>query len=84
MGCIRQKLWDIFVKIYWIYWSIVYIKQKLRDVLGKMMGYTGPKLWDTLRDIICQKLWDISDKNYGSFWVKLLDILWNIIGNIYK
>ena len=26
---------------YGIYWSIGYIKQKLRDVLGKIKGYTG-------------------------------------------
>ena len=36
MGYIWQK--------YWIYWSIGYIKQKLRDVLGKIMGYKGQKL----------------------------------------
>ena len=26
---------------YGINWSIGYIKQKVRDVLGKIMGYTG-------------------------------------------
>ena len=38
------------------------------------MGYS--------RGYICQKLWDISDKNEGAYWVKLWDILWDIIGNI--
>ena len=70
MGYIRQKLWDILDQsygIYWliivgyiwqkygIYWSIKYIKQKLRDTLGKIMGYTMA--------YIGQKLWDIFDKN---------------------
>ena len=35
-------------KNYGIYWSIVYILQKLRDILGKMFGYTGSTLWDIL------------------------------------
>ena len=31
---------------YGIYWYIGYILQKLRDVLGKIMGYTLQKLCD--------------------------------------
>ena len=40
---------------YGMYWSIGYIKQKLRDVLGKIIGYTGKKLWNTLRDIVVKR-----------------------------
>ena len=50
MGYIWQK--------YGVYWSNGYIKQKLRDVLGKIMGYTRKKLWD-----IFGKIWDIFGKN---------------------
>ena len=57
------KNYGIYCGIYWlkivgsiwqnygIYWSIGYIKQKLRDVLGKIMGYKGQKLRDILSDI---------------------------------
>ena len=91
MGYIRQKLRDILGQsygIYWliivgyiwqkygIYWSIKYIKQKLRDTLGKIMGYKMA--------YIDQKLWDIFDKNYRVYWVKLWDMLQDIIGNIFK
>ena len=33
---------------------------------------------------IRQKVWDIFDKKLGVYWVKLWDILWDIIGNIFK
>ena len=47
MGYIGQTLWDIFFDIlvkncritFGIYWSIGYINQKQRDILGKIMGY---------------------------------------------
>ena len=44
MGYIGKKLWDILWDIFakpWdrIYWYIGYIKQKLRDLQGKIMGY---------------------------------------------
>ena len=54
------KNYGIYYGIYWlkivgslwqnygIYWSIGYIKQKLRDVLGKIMGYKRQKLRDIL------------------------------------
>ena len=60
------KIWEIFGKNYGIYWSIGYIKPKLRDILGKIMEYIRLKLWDILWDIfektkqyIGQKLWDL-------------------------
>ena len=47
---------------YGIYLSIGYIRQKLRDFLGKIMGYTGKKLWDTLRDTFVE--------SYGIYLIK--------------
>ena len=47
---------------YGIYSSIEYIKQKLRDVLGKIMGYIGKQLWEIL--------WDIFVKSYGIYYSK--------------
>ena len=75
-GLFYGKYWLKFVGYIWqnyrIYWSIGYIKQKVKDILGKIMGY------------ICQKLWDIYDKNKGVYCVKLWDTLWDVIGNIFK
>ena len=60
---ILGKHYGIYYGIYWlkivgyicqnygIYWSIGYIKQKLRDVFGKILGYRKLKLWDILWDI---------------------------------
>ena len=43
IGCIKQKLWDIFGKHYVIYF------QKLWDILGKTYGiYWAIILWDIL------------------------------------
>ena len=47
---------------YGIYWSIGYIKIKLRDIIGKIMGYIGQQLWDKLRDIF--------GKSYGIYLPK--------------
>ena len=62
IGYIRQKVGDILFKHCWIYlaklWDILVhwiFKQKLRNILGKIMGYITQKL----RDIP----WDIFDKN---------------------
>ena len=75
MGYIWQNLRDLFSQKYgiylaktlgyiWqnygIYWSMGYIKIKLRDILGKIMGYIGQKLWDIL--------WDIFVKSYGIYF----------------
>ena len=46
---------------YGINWSIGYIKQKVRDVLGKIMGYTGKIMGYAIR-YICQRIWDLFDK----------------------
>ena len=47
---------DILVRYIWqnygIYLSIGYIKQKLRDVLGKIMGYTMGYIIQNLRGIL--------------------------------
>ena len=79
MGYIEQTLWDIFDKgygiyleSYGIYWSIGYIKQKLRDGLGKILGYRKLKLWDIL--------WDIFDKNLRGYICKLWVSFRNILG----
>ena len=40
--------------------------------MGYTMGY------------ICQNLWDLLDKKIGIYWIKLWDILWDIIVNICK
>ena len=79
MGYIRHIVWDIFAKItayiwkiweifgknYGIYWSIGYIKPKLRDILGKIMEYIRLKLWDILCDIFDKKPSGIVDKTMG-------------------
>ena len=45
----------------WQYLQIIgYIKQKLRDIFGKIMGYIWQKLWD-----IFAKPWDIFAKSMG-------------------
>ena len=58
-----------------------YILQNLRDVLGKIRGYTGQKLWDILWDIfvkamayICKTMGYIQ-QDYGYIGEKLWDIL---------
>ena len=100
---ILGKNYGIYYEIYWlkiveyilqnykIYWSIGYIKIKLRDGLGKIMGYIGQKLWDILWDIFFKsygiyllKALGYICLYYGVYWVKLWDILWDIIGNIFK
>ena len=53
------KTMGYILQNYGIYLSIGYIKQKLRNVLGKIMGYTGKRLWDIL--------WDIFAKSYGIY-----------------
>ena len=61
-----ECIWKNYGKIwqnYGIYSSIEYIKQKLRDVLGKIMGLYRAKIIGNTMGYICQKLWDILDKN---------------------
>ena len=53
------KIVGYILQNYGINWSIGYILQTLRDVLGKIMGYTGQILWDIL--------WDILVKSYGIY-----------------
>ena len=48
---------------YSIYWSMGYIKQKFMDVLGKIIGSIGKKLWNILRDIFF--------KSYGIYLTKI-------------
>ena len=50
-----------------------YIKQKLRDVLGKIIGSTV-KTWDML--------WDIFVKSYGIYLTKMRGILGKTMGCI--
>ena len=38
------------------YWLFGYIKQKPRDILDKIMGYIGQKLWDILWDIFVKAM----------------------------
>ena len=40
------------------------------------MGYTLKTLWDILSDIFVKK--------GGAYWVKQWDVLWDIIGTIFK
>ena len=59
MGYICQN-YGIYLTNTWQYLLIIgYIKQKLRDILGKSMGY----IW--------QKLLDIFGKNYWIYLPKL-------------
>ena len=58
-GIYSAKAMGYIWQNYGIYWSIGYILQKLTDVLGKIMGYTGQILWDIL--------WDIFVKSYGIY-----------------
>ena len=48
------------------------------------MGYKGFKIMGYTMGYICQRIWDIFDKNLRVYWVKLWDILWDIIVNICK
>ena len=52
---------------YGIYWSIGYIKQKLRNILGKILGYRKLKLWDII--------WDIFDKNLMGYIFKAMGFI---------
>ena len=54
MGNIRKN--------YGLYWSVGYIRQKLRDILSKIMGYIRQKLWAIL--------WDIFVKSYEIYLTK--------------
>ena len=54
-------------KSYGIYCSIGYIKPKLRDVLGIIMGYMWHKLWDILAKTI-----EYLRINYGIYWAKTI------------
>ena len=76
---------------YGIYWSIGYIKQKLRDVLGNFMGYTGKKLWDILWDIFVQSFGIYLAKTkgyigfnygiyYGIYWLNSVGYIWQNYG----
>ena len=66
MGNIRKN--------YGLFWSVEYIRQKLRDILGKIMGYIRQKLWDILWDIL-GKNYEIYLQNYGKYSEKLWVIL---------
>ena len=68
MGYIGKQLWDILSDIFakpWdrIYWYIGYIKEKLRDILGKIMGNILGKNYGIYYVIYFHKLWNIFDKN---------------------
>ena len=48
-----------------------YIRQNCGIYRAKIRGYT--------MGYNRQKLWDIFDKNLGVYWVKLWEILWDIL-----
>ena len=65
IGYIKQKLRDVLCKI------MGYIGQTLRDIFGKTMGYIGLRLVVILLDRF--------GKHYGKYWVKIMEILWDIL-----
>ena len=79
MGYIGKKLRYIcktmgnIRKNYGLYWSVGYIRQKLRDILGKIMGYI-PQNYGIYYGIYWAKTM-IYLKNYGKYSEKLWVIL---------
>ena len=69
--------------------KIGYIKQKLREILGKRLGY----IWQTVLDIF-EKLWDIFGKTmghigqkYGIYWARIrgfiMGYIWQTFWDIF-
>ena len=60
-----------------------YIKQKLKDIFGKIVGYIWNKLWD-----IFATLWDIFGLkfklNYGIYLVKIMGFFSKNMGYIWQ
>ena len=60
---------------------IGYIKQKLRNILGKLIGYIWQKLWVIFVKTMgyFEKLWFILGKNYGIYLAKTIGYIMEYI-----
>ena len=66
-----MKLWDILWEIFGNIFIYEYINQKMKDKLGKIMGY------------ICKKYRIFSENYriyYGIYWLKIVGYIWQNYG----